>query len=87
MNVSKRPPEIVRYFDYLETKYDEKFTVDRLTDSELVTMERLARSALKKDQALSEEERSSLVPLISLLEQHRKRREQGPVNTYLNLWV
>lgn len=87
MNLTEHAQEIVSYFDYLETKYNEQFNIDTLTDTELVTMERLARDALEEHSPLSANDKSSIVPLLSLLEQHRRRREKIPEGPLHSLWV
>ena len=52
----------------------EDFTFDKLTDDELLTLERLGRHAIDEDTEVTWQEKQNLAPLITLIEIQRKKR-------------
>ena len=81
MSDDYRPP-LADYWDKMEAKYGDAsgdFTFDKLSDDELLEMERLGRQAIYEDQQVTSQEKINLQPLLSLIEKQRaKRGLDGP---------
>ncbi len=73
MNDDYRPP-LADYWDQMETKYGDGFTFDKLSDEELVTMEKLGRDAVERDPRVTWQEKKNLGSLITLIEMQRQKR-------------
>lgn len=71
-------PPLAAYFDELETRYGDQFSFDRLSDEELLTLERLGRDAIERDRKISAVEKANLKPLLTLVEMHRRKRGIDP---------
>lgn len=76
MSDDYRPP-LAGYFDEIETKYGAEFSFDKLSNDELLTMERLGRHAIDEDEQVSWQEKHNLAPLITLIEMQRVKRGLG----------
>jgi len=71
-----RPP-LADYWDRMEAKYGDAsgdFSFDKLSDDELLEMERLGRQAIYQDQQVTSQEKINLQPLLSLIEKQRAKR-------------
>ena len=69
-------PQILVFFDELETKYGEHFTFDSLKYTELQQLERLAHHAITVDKNVNETDKSNLRALLLLVRkqiEYRKR--------------
>ena len=71
-----RPP-IADYFDRLEAAYGEEFSFDRLSDEELLELERLGRHSIERDERVTAGEKKALQPLLQLIDMQRKKRGLG----------
>jgi len=73
MNDAYRPA-IADYFDQLEADYGEEFSFDRLSDEELLELERLGRHAIEQDEQVRADEKKALQPLLQLIDMQRRKR-------------
>ncbi|MEJ2508642.1 MAG: hypothetical protein P8009_04020 [Gammaproteobacteria bacterium] len=73
MNDAYRPA-IADYFDQLEAAYGDDFSFDRLSDEELLELERLGRHAIEQDEQVRADEKKALQPLLQLIDMQRKKR-------------
>jgi hypothetical protein len=75
-----RPP-LADHWDRMEAKYGDAsgdFTFDKLSDEELLEMERLGRQAIYEDPNVTSQEKINLQPLLTLVEKQRDKRGLPP---------
>lgn len=67
-------PPLATYFETLEARYGSQFSFDKLSDDELLTLERLGHDAVEHDQQISTTEKANLRPLLTLIDMQRRKR-------------
>lgn len=73
MPMEYRPP-VADYFDALEARYGDQFSFDRLSDEELLELEKLGRHAIQQDSQVTAQEKHALQPLLLLIDKQRAKR-------------
>ncbi|MEK8088408.1 hypothetical protein [Thermithiobacillus plumbiphilus] len=67
-------PPVANYFEALESRYGDNFNFDRLSDSELLELERLGRQAIEIDPLVTSAEKQMLAPLLTLMAKQKQKR-------------
>lgn len=73
MTEAYKPP-VANYFETLESCYGDNFNFDRLSDSELLELERLGRQAIEVDPLVTSTEKQMLAPLLVLTAKQKQKR-------------
>lgn len=73
MTETYKPP-VAHYFETLESHYGDTFNFDRLSDSELLELERLGRQAIELDPLVTSTEKQMLAPLLVLTAKQKQKR-------------
>lgn len=73
MTEAYKPP-VANYFETLEARYGDNFSFDRLSDSELLELERLGRQAIEIDPLVTSTEKQMLAPLLTLTAKQKQKR-------------
>jgi hypothetical protein len=67
-------PPLEAYVRELEARYGQAFSLERISDEELITLEHLSRGALESEQGIDDAGRRDLAPLAALIELQRSLR-------------